>query len=327
MNIPREELKKISYLDVPDEDARAIPLQPCYHGEENWESWVTGPDGLHQIKMEGLVEGIYFGGEEPYEEGDIHLLLAGLVVKHFYFPKVATHFRHLLEAVYNLSTNIAKIDLFWENHEDDDRISRRFVTSELEFLIQNCRSVFDYLQELVRDFNDNTDWLGHNPNPLPTNFAKVALQNGEPAPKEHIVQKYNLPEPLADFYINHADFFAWLRSARNEIVHDGQRISPLFPTDRGFALLSREKPFSKLDIWNDSNLKQPNDLGSVRALYGHLAHRTLFAIEDFAQLIAQILQLPPDVASEHHVWVRGEHLERIQQPSRYLGDQAWYKNT
>jgi len=76
-----------------------------------------------------------------------------------------------------------------------------------------------------------------------------------------------------------------------------------------------------LHVWEKTELKT-NKLGSVRALVAYTILSTLHVLEDFTSIIQTIMQLPPDIAPEHDVYIRGENLDILHALHKYIdGDE------
>lgn len=325
-----EQFEKVSFLKIPPGDARAIPLQSCYLACGEWESWVPdGNGGLMPIRIVEPIEGFYFA-EEPAWEDDGHLLFLNTVVKHLYYPDVAKFTLFLLDDLFNLSASVAKLDLMYTAwRAAPESIDRRFVGTELEYLFGTSRAMFDLLHKVVVGFLRRFRYLDEGRAPVqqpPENsFAKVVLQGDYNRSADEIAAKWNLPEPLAAFYAEQAEFFRWVRDFRVAVTHHGKGPSPIFITDRGLAVSTRDYPFDALEIWCDANLQQPNALGSVRSLVGYLISGTLVALETFAHVLAKV-QLPPDIAPGYRVWVRGPNLNRLKEMQAWIDEDPWYES-
>lgn len=96
------------------------------------------------------VEGPYFA-KDPVKEGDGYLEFTNWLMKRAYFREIVHYQNGILEDIQNLSSSIDKINFFhrcWLN--DKKVISRRYVSTELEYIFKVCRSIFDLLQEVHR---------------------------------------------------------------------------------------------------------------------------------------------------------------------------------
>jgi hypothetical protein len=323
MDLNFSELAKISYLKIQPGDDRVVPLQPCYLENGEWESWIPINDQLLRLRMVDSAEQLYFG-KQPAREGDGYSEFFNLILKRALWKDVSRYAFDILDDVYNLSSSIEKIDLFhklWLNKNES--IQSQFISTELEFIFITCRSLYDLLQKIAKSICSRVAYLdGSRPKPLRESFAEMALKGGELKSPEQIASKYGIHEPLAQFYNRQGDFFIWLRSYRDRINHHGAGFAQVFITERGFAVSTNQKPFSRVDIWNESNT-QGNDLGSVRTVLSYVMTNTLLAIEDFARIIGLTIELPYDVAPDHYVFMRGYHVNRLLELGSYLHDHPW----
>ena len=51
MQLTIKDIEKVSYIKFTKFDGRVIPLQPCYLGKSNWESWIQTEKGILPFKM------------------------------------------------------------------------------------------------------------------------------------------------------------------------------------------------------------------------------------------------------------------------------------
>ncbi|MDN5506499.1 MAG: hypothetical protein L0H10_22155 [Comamonas sp.] len=326
MGVSREEIAKVSYIKIDCVDDRVIPLQPCYLGDSKWESWISTEKGLLPFKLVDVAEACYFS-KEPAKSTDVHVGFIDLIMKRAYFKELVHFENGILEDINNLSASVAKINIFHEIwRQDKDKISRRFVTTELEYIFKVCRSLFDLLQEVIMKIWSRFQYLDTTlkVKKLKPAFSNMIFHDGKISTSKEISERYSIPSQLADFYERNSIFFAWLRSYRDKISHGGKSIQSLYIMDDGFAISTKIEPFKDLHIWKHSELK-PNDLGSVRAVVSYAILNTLVALEDVSSVIQSIMQLPPDIAPEYNVYIRGENLGVLLELHTYVQENAWIK--
>ena len=326
MKISKEHLSQVSYIKIDKFDDRIIPLQPCYLGNSEWELWQPTDEGMIRLQMVDVSDACYFGAE-PARQTDIYLDFVNTIIKQFYFKEIMHFERGIVEDINNLSTSVSKINLFhsiWR--QDKTKISRRFVTTEIEYVFSVCRSLFDLLQEVISkawcrfQYSDESKKKKN----LKQAFSKMVLADNKLLTAEEISERFLLPQELGDFYHRNGLFFCWLRSYRDKIIHSGHNIQPVFITDEGFAISTDLEPFDGLHIWNITKL-QNNRLGSVRALLAYAILNTIHAFEDFSSLLKAIMLLPPDVAPNHKVFIRGENAQVLKELESYLNGAEWVK--
>lgn len=325
MGISLEELKKVSYLKIDKHDGRVIPLQPCFLGGINWESWLPlGNKGIFPFKMADVADSKYFS-KNPAKETDVYIDFINLLIKRAYFKDLVHFEGSILEDLNNLATSATKINLFHKVWlKDENQISSRFVKTELEYIFNVCRSIFDLLQEVVskmwaRSVNLETR---EKTKKLKSTFSKMVLFNNKLSSAKEIEQKYNIPKLLADFYFRHGAFFTWLRSYRDKIAHGGENIRLLYILKEGFAVDTELEPFKGLHIWNHTELKNKK-LGSVKSVVSYAILNTIFALEDYSAVIQSIVKLPEDIAPDYKIYIRGENLEILQYLHRYIDGGEW----
>ncbi|MGA2624205.1 MAG: hypothetical protein ABSF91_10155 [Bacteroidota bacterium] len=321
----KEELKKVTYLQVDHLQGRSVPLFACYHDDGTWELWLPNNGGLQRMMSTGMVEGMYFG-KSPAHKGDVYLEFFDFMCKRAYWKQVVPFIQGISDDLQNLSACLAKLDLFYKESKQAHFESRRFVITELEYLFSVCRSLYDLLQEcnskMWSTFTFNDPSIGKKP--LPASFREMILENNQPRTKEQIVSRYAVPDMLAQYYTRQADFFTWLREYRDYISHSGKSLNQVFVTKRGFALSIDTKPFSSMSIWSDKNT-EPHKLGSVRSFTAHLIISTFKAVEEFAFVMSRIIVFPPDIAPDYHVFICGPHIRNLQDLETQIQDKPWYE--
>lgn len=250
-----------------------------------------------------------------------------LIMKRAYFKDVV-HFEHgIIEDINNLATSIIKINFFHDVWcHDNKKIDKRFVTTELEYIFKVCRSLFDLLQEVISKIWARFRYLDPNlkTKPLHSTFSKMVLKENKLSTSEEIKKRHSIPHELADFYHRNGRFFQWLRTYRDKISHSGNSIDYLYILDEGFAVSTEVEPFKGLEIWGKTELKA-NKLGSVRALVSYTVLNTLHTLEDFGSVIQSAMQLPQDIAPDHHVYIRGYNLAVFHELYKYVDGCEWIR--
>ncbi|MBN4082037.1 hypothetical protein JYT10_00855, partial [Beggiatoa alba] len=261
-------------------------LQPCYIDDSKWESWLPTDTGLIPLKMVDVAESCYFS-KQPAKDTDIYIGFISLIMKRAYY-KDLVHFENgILEDINNLATSMAKINLFHEVWRcDKDKVARRFVTTEIEYIFKVCRSLYDLLQEVIMKIWSRFKYVDDNlkTKKLQPRFSKMVFYKDCLSSPQEIANRYLIPIKLAEFYHRNGIFFSWLRSYRNKISHGGNSIEYLYIMDDGFAISTESEPFKGLHIWENAELK-PNALGSVRSLVSYAILNTLHTLEDFSSVI------------------------------------------
>jgi hypothetical protein len=323
IKINEGELSKISYIDHENIAGRDIPLFCCYSGEK-WEYWLPDANRLVKMKDAQPVEALYFAREQIGKH-DIYLRFFNLIVKYLYYPEIVHYENSILDDLNNLGASLDKLEVLYNVWADNhDTVSRRFISTELEFIFSTCRSMFDLLQKITKKFWERCEFSDESKEKktLPDSFAKMVIESNRLVDSEKISARYKIPPILAGFYEKHGEFFNWLRGYRNSISHHGKSFEIVVITERGFSLSTEKPPFSSLEIWDESNTLQ-NNLGSVRSAVAYVILETLQALEGFTSAITKITKLPPDIAPNFAVFVRGKHTRALIQSTSYIHDNPW----
>lgn len=320
------DIQKVSYINIDKLDDRAIPLQSCYLGNSEWESWIPTEKGLLQMKIVDVTDACYFA-KSPAKKTDVYIGFINLIMKKVYFKELVHFERGILEDINNLSASASKINLFHQMwREDKELVKRRFITIELEYIFKVCRSLFDLLQEVIAKIWARFRYLDSSleVKKLQPTFSKMVYKSNKLSSSEEIETRYLIPPALAQFYARNGVFFDWLRSYRDKISHGGKNIESLFIMNEGFAVSTETEPFKGLHIWEKTELKT-NKLGSVRALVSYTILNTLNVLEDFSSVIQTIMKLPPDIAPGHDIYIRGENLGILHELYKYIDGNEWIK--
>ena len=320
------DIQKVSYFKLDELDDRVIPLQSCYLGNSEWESWITTEKGLLPFKMVDVVDACYYA-KSPAKETDIYISFVSLILKRAYFKELVHFVQGILEDINNLSASVSKINLFHQIwRENKELVTRRFVTTELEYIFKVCRSLFDLLQEVIAKIWTRFRYLDTSLSvkKLQPTFSKMVYKSDKLSSAQEIESRYLIPPALAQFYARNGVFFDWLRSYRDKISHGGNNIESLYIMDDGFAVSTETEPFKGLHIWEKTELKS-NKLGSLRALVAYTILNTLHVLEDFTSVIQTIMQLPPDIAPDYDVYIRGENLGILHELHKYVDGDEWVR--
>jgi hypothetical protein len=302
------------------------PLLPCLNDDGEWELWIRGRDGLVRLQNPTLVEGDYFA-KAPDKDTDIYIEFLNFITKRACWSDLAFLIDGVRDDIHNLAASLEKIDFFFETREQVHRDLSHFVSTETEYIVITCRSLFDLLQRVISKLWKRVrlyDASIQKKNSLPESFRKMVLYDDKLQNPEEIQKRHGLPEPLAQFYHETGPFFDKLRDFRVGIIHHGVGAGPIFQTRRGFAVDTTRKPFSSFDIWEGANLL-PNQLGSLRLLTAHIITESLAACESFALTMQQTFELPPDIAPDYKLFLRGHHIKSLLNLKPVLEGQFWWE--
>lgn len=140
---------------------------------------------------------------------------------------------------------------------------------------------------------------------------------------DEIVQRWNIPKPLAEYYFRQGGFFELLRNYRDQISHHGRDLKFLFVTERGFAVSADTEPFASFSVWNEDHML-PNRLASLRPVLAHIVTETIKACEEFTMVIQSLVTFPPEVAPGFKLFLRGNHMKELLAMQDILGGCLWW---
>jgi len=328
VHIPRSEFARIPYIDVEAIGGRVLTTLAFHSGSE-WEIWHPSPRGLLKLKGEP-VEADYFA-KEPQKSTDAYFDFLEFMTQRASWPDVIGSVDGVRRDLHNLGASLGKLALFHRHREVGTGPSgtKRYVTTELEYIFTVCRSIFDLLQKVIRGIwnNDRVKWLDGSKlsRKLPTSFADVVLKKGELIDETDIADRYDLDRRLAHFYHRQGQFFDMLRTYRNRIIHKrvGVGFDWVFVTDKGFAVSDNTKPFCDFGVWNEAH-KLPNRLASLRPAVAHVVLKTLAACEDFADVINRVIKFPKEIVPDFHLYMRGPHIGQLRRLETVIHECAWW---
>jgi hypothetical protein len=214
-----------------------------------------------------------------------------------------------------MGTSIAKLKHVWKfRNEIGNGNEARFASTELEYLVALCRTVFDLLQETfsllwansvrLTSPEDEAFRRGH---PLPRTFSKMVLDQKErPRTADEIVSKFRLPPPLAKQFADAAPFFAQLRRVRDRVIHRGGNFRGVYGTERGFCVDPTRVPFKDFPGWKPEHQYNDN-ISTILPWLADLVIRTIETCNGLVGVFTQTIVLPPAIAPGYLIIVRGPH--------------------
>lgn len=196
----------------------------------------------------------------------------------------------LTSDVFNLAASLYKLDVLRMQPMYNGK--RRWVITELEYIIIVCRRIYDMLQELVVRIWETVQ-LTDSDSPkrkLPASFRKMVLSKNKSQNATQICARFNIPESLAYWYVDQSAFFLTLRSARDAIAHHPIDDPIIFIDEEGFWVSTTEPPFCDLMDWPKDVLKK-NDIGPLNLFVAYCINQTLSSCETFVAAITNKLNL------------------------------------
>jgi hypothetical protein len=319
------ELAKIPYLDTSNLRGRVLATLSFYVDGE-WHFWIPAADRLVKLAKGSLpIEGLYFGHARE-SEGDVYLHFLDFLHQRASFPEIQYALFGLRDDFFNLSTSLAKLRVLHDARKGIDGVARMAAT-EIEYICLLARSVFDLLQEIIWKLWD-TIQLHDKTVPkkqLKHNFREMIMLGEAQRTAEELESRFGLPSDLAAFYVRNAPFFLMLRTFRDNLVHHGSPVDPIFSTDRGFAVHESTLPFATFNVWSADH-KQANGLCSLRPVIAYLIHHTLAACEDFTRTIERLVLFPPPLAPGFRIFLRGYYTIELARNYDVMQNSRWWDN-
>jgi hypothetical protein len=287
-----------------------------------WHLWVPSPDGRLLAINAIPVDGTYFGDRPERRTDQLHPILH-LLGQKVLEPRMERAYFGLQNDFQNLAAILAKMRLYYEMHRAG-RPTRRFVETEVEYLVTVYRSVFDLLQEIIGRITKRIVLHdGSKIHELPRSFADITVHGDRPLSTDEIAAKYRLPRPLAEWYSSRAAFFVILRGLRDAVHHHGENaVKLLFCTDRGFGIPRGLEPFQKLHDW-PIECELPNQIVPLRPALCSIVHQTIETCSSFADLLTSQFGLPPELLPGLFLYLRGEYDEELCRINDVLKRSLW----
>lgn len=312
-------LDEIPFFDLSHAGGKFCRTLTFFVGGE-WRIWFSLGDGRYIESHGWPAEGCYFG-EVPERDSDIYLHFVDFIAQKASYIEVSKAFTGLHDDVFNLSASLAKISHI---HKTKDLLSQgdaRMVVTEVEYFFSICRSMIDLFQEIACELWDKLTLYGeHLPTkkPLRGSFREMVLYEGRLTHKEELQTRFGLPEPWADFYLRHADFFLQIRKFRDNIVHNGSQVQTIFSGEQGYLVNLNFKPFGDMAVWREAD-KVTNDLVPLMPALGMVAFKTLLVCEEFSAMMESIFEFPEPMVPGMRLFSRGyfdEHFVTVLADAR-----------
>lgn len=309
--IPLDELNKIPYANVDSLGDRKFILMPLWDGEY-WRQWIPNEAGnLIEIKVVDLVRSNYVS-KKAASQDDLWIPFVDFMWQRANWPEIYPYISTLCDCFHKIGTSLEKINHFFQHEEiiRNDSLTP-FVNTELEYIIIMTRSVFDLLQEAIsKIWNGRIQLLDSDAHSLkigramPGSFSKLILRekfifrsSGE------LVEKYALPEDIAEVYLKNAEFFSALRDTRDNIVHGLSNNPTVFTTERGFCVAPKDKAFYRFDIWKKQHYYNEN-IASLYPWLSYVVFNTVGACSEIMEAYAKVIKFPDEIAPGYRVYLR-----------------------
>jgi len=100
----------------------------------------------------------------------------------------------------------------------------------------------------------------------------------------------------------------------------------IFETERGFCVNPKAPPFNSFENWHPEHYYNEN-IASVLPWIADTIIKTIDACNSLMSSFASIVRLPPPIAPEYVVFVRGYHNDAfVDLLSIHSGGSAWWNN-
>ncbi len=227
--------KHLPYLNINALAGRSIPIH-TFHDGNRWHLWLQTENGfLQPLRVEDCIETVYLALKTAHIS-DAYFKFFNFIYKYVDNRTSLSFINALASDIFNIGTSLKKLDLFRSLGKDLGGRSR-IVSTELEYLLVVCRSVFDLLQEIIcRIWEDVITDPSIQKRKLTPSFSKMVLSGQDVISSQKIQEKYGLPPSLAIWYSECAPFFCELRDARDKIVHQPSDVPLIYIMDDSFSI-------------------------------------------------------------------------------------------
>jgi hypothetical protein len=305
-------LAEIPYLDHASIPGRFLSCLTFY--DEDWQFWVVAGEPDHQklFKMKGWpAEACYFA-REPVEPKDLYLLSVDFTGRIACFDDLQKPVGAIRDDIFNLSASLAKLVHLQAAKEQIPHGLSRMATTEVEYVVLVCRSLFDLFQEVMVKLWNRIELSDQSirKTPLKDSFARTILRGDRLLTPEEISARFGMPMEIAGCYGRAANIFLALRRFRDNIVHHGSQMQHIFDGDGSFLIASRFTPFPDLVLWEDSE-RRPNDLVPLLPAVEALIFRTLAVCDDFCVALSHNVLCPPPIVPNMYLFMRGYFTENL----------------
>lgn len=304
--VPIEEIGVIQYVDPRAVLRGQIVCTGTFRTDGQWQLWFANNGRLLPIQIVDLSEGTYFGdcAAAPH---DLALHALNLIAQHACFAETAKPFMGIWDDLYNVASSLAKLDLLMAHQSEVDGQAGRMVVTEVEYLAVQCRSIFDYIQRIIKAIWSKVRSKEDDSPPkktLPDSFREMVIGGDhKPRTATQIEERFSIPPELAIVYARHAPFFANLRAMRDAIVHKASPTPTIFATSKGAYIESTLWPFSTMTNWRLDEM-EPNNLVPLKPALGAMIYRTLLAAEELIGTYALVVDLGIPLCPNHALFLR-----------------------
>lgn len=304
--VPIEEIGAIQHVDPYAVLRGQIICTTTFRTDGQWQFWFINDGRIFPMQIVDLSEGAYFG-DNAAAPHDLRLRALNLIAQHACNAETATPFVGIWDDLYNIAASLAKLDLVIAHQSEVNEQVGRMVVTEVEYLAVQCRSIFDYLQRIIKALWSKVHHKEDGSSPkktLPNSFGDMVIAgNNKPRTAAEIEERFMIPQALAFAYARHAPFFASLRTMRDAIIHKGSPTPVIFATEKGAYIESTLWPFSEMTKWQPEEY-EPNNLVPLKPALGAMVYLTLLAAEELINMYSAIVDLGRPLCPNHALFLR-----------------------
>jgi len=302
-------IEKIGAIEHVDPHAilrGQIVCTTTFRTDDRWQLWFISDGRIFPMQIVDLSEGAYFG-DGAAAPHDLRLQALDLIAQHACFGETAKPFMGIWDDLYNIAASVAKLDLVMAHQSEVYGQAGRMVVTEVEYLAVQCRSIFDYLQKIIKALWSKVRYKEDGSSPkktLPDSFREMVIGgDNKPRTTAEIEERFMIPQALALVYARHAPFFANLRTMRDAIVHKGGPTPVIFATEKGAYIEATLWPFSAMTTWQPDEF-EPNNLVPLKPALGAMVYLTLLAAEELISTYALVVDLGRPLCPNHALFLR-----------------------
>jgi len=325
--IEHSNLTKLPYISLLTSDKicnRIIPIFPIWENQE-WKTPILFGNKIDMITAVPA-KSDYIAKEIENSNTDIYLPFFNFFYKFITFPDLMHYFDCLSNDIHNLFKSIAKVDMFFKLGNKDSEIGD-FIATEIEYIVILCKSLFDLLQIIISHIWKNVKLVkGENKKNLPETFRKMIYKDKQILSKQEIIEKYNIPEVLANYYSNIAPFYEKLKIFRDKIVHQGKISETIFVLEIGFAILNSSFLYSDYKELLIKEFAYNDRLYSIRPILYHWITNTINSCNLFSETISKIIKFSESLIKDYNIYTRSYYIKNYLKMKEELKNNPWWKS-
>ncbi|WP_321992538.1 hypothetical protein [Marispirochaeta aestuarii] len=328
--LTEDDFRSIEYLNPESFNqlyGRSPVLLPYKNSNDEWKipfvrnNKVIFIDGIPQAS-------VYCAKEIDDATTDIYLNLLDFIYKRSSYPYIVKLLDSLKYDVHKLFTINAKIDILYKYNQDKECMSD-LIQSEIEYLFIVCKSIYDSLQNMITKFWDRNVIVirkGYIKKKLPDTYSKIIYKNKELSSLNEIIERYSLPEPLANYYYESGRLFDSIKTVRDDIVHHGKGIDYIFSYEKGFAVTEESTIYKNFDVLKKNSQNQ-NNLISIRPMIKYLITEMLSLLDNYTKSINSVLKFPMETITDYKIYLRIPQIKYYNRMVKELEKTEWWHDT